>query len=125
MEKINFENFKSPGLSKEILMQLQDNIEEAIKTVENKTLYTEILTGSITVGGNQVSVFRPNYSSISGEIIASILIGGVSTSANQEILELIPNIAGTNKTDNKVSSVVVKSSSAATIYINILVFYKK
>ena len=31
MEKINFENFKSPGISKEILMQLQDNIEEAIE----------------------------------------------------------------------------------------------
>lgn len=33
MEKINFENYKSPGLSKEILMQLQDNIEEAIEGI--------------------------------------------------------------------------------------------
>lgn len=37
MEKINFENFKSPGLSKEILMQLQDNIEEAI---DGTVIYT-------------------------------------------------------------------------------------
>lgn len=108
-------------MSKPLILILKEKVEE----LEDKTLYTEILTGSITVGGNQVSVFKPNYSSINGEIIASVLIGGISTNANQEILELIPNIAGTNKTDNKVSSVVVKSSSAATIYINILVFYKK
>ena len=37
MEKINFENFKSPGISKEILMQLQDNIEEAI---DGTVIYT-------------------------------------------------------------------------------------
>lgn len=40
MEKINFENFKSPGISKEILMQLQDNIEDAIEEqVKIDTLY--------------------------------------------------------------------------------------
>lgn len=47
MEKINFENFKSPGLSKEILMQLQDNIEEAIedsKKAENPVGHIRIET---------------------------------------------------------------------------------
>lgn len=37
MEKINFENYRSPGISKEILMQLQDNIEEAI---DGTVIYT-------------------------------------------------------------------------------------
>ena len=51
MEKINFENFKSPGISKEILMQLQDNIEEAI---EGEVLFenTSGLSGNIELSNS-------------------------------------------------------------------------
>lgn len=38
MKKINFENFKSPGISKEILMALQDNIEEAINESDTEVI---------------------------------------------------------------------------------------
>ena len=43
MKKINFENFKEPGLSKEILMQLQDNIEDAIENqVKKENLFKNV-----------------------------------------------------------------------------------
>lgn len=56
MEKINFENFKPPALSKEILEVLQDNIEKAIDKknitelyyVEDPQYVTATLKDSIT-----------------------------------------------------------------------------
>lgn len=39
MEKINFENLKEPALCKEVLMPMQDNIEEAIETVNVMKAY--------------------------------------------------------------------------------------
>ena len=39
MKKIDFENLKPPALSKEILMALQDNIEEAILEKDIMTAY--------------------------------------------------------------------------------------
>lgn len=37
MEKINFENFKPPALSEEVLEELQNNIETAINISETQT----------------------------------------------------------------------------------------
>lgn len=39
MEKINFENLKEPALCKEVLMPMQDNIEEAIETINVMKAY--------------------------------------------------------------------------------------
>lgn len=53
MIKINFENYKEPGISKEILMQLQDNIEEAINQSGSYSL-DEISTGREWINGKEI-----------------------------------------------------------------------
>lgn len=46
MEKINFENYNSPGLSKEILMQLQYNIEDAIDVADTEVTNLLVATSA-------------------------------------------------------------------------------
>lgn len=53
MIKINFENYKEPGISKEILMQLQKNIEEAINQSGSYSL-DEIATGREWINGKEI-----------------------------------------------------------------------
>lgn len=80
MKKINFENFKSPGLSKEVLMQLQDNIEEAI---EDKNIITRnIDRQNITVSSGWGTTDIPLSSENSiGNKLTSVL-NGIKIGAN-------------------------------------------
>ena len=108
-------------MSKPLILELKEKVQE----LEKQNLNVEILTGSIDVGINTYKVYTPDYSKIKGEIVGSTLIGGVSTANNLQMLALVPTIGGVGEQYSKVNSVLVKSGTNATIYINILVFYRK
>ena len=108
-------------MSKPLNLILKEKVDE----LENKNLQVEILTGSVDVGINTYKTYIPDYSKIKGEIVGSTLIGGISTANNLQMLALVPTIGGVGEQYNKVTSVLVKSETNATIFINILVFYKK
>ena len=108
-------------MSKPLNLVLKEKVEE----LEKQNLQAKVLTGSIDVGINTYATYKPNYNVIEGEIVGSTLIGGISTMNNLQILSLIPIIGGAGEQYNKVTSVLVKSETNATIFINILVFYKK
>jgi len=60
MKKINFNNYTSPVLSKSTLMQLQDNIEEAIenKLILNKTLEADTTDNIILMNTMQEGLYQ-------------------------------------------------------------------
>ena len=74
LEKINFNNYTEPGLSKEILMQLQKNIENAInkKNVMTRNFDRQNITVSTGWGSTEIPLSTTNSL---GEKITSVQNG--------------------------------------------------
>lgn len=85
MEKIEFNNYAPPGISKEILEQLQENVEEAIKTQVKKVLLLNNPEGALT--GSVLSENVDNYDLI----IATI--GNVNNAKERQNV-ILPVCAG-------------------------------
>ncbi len=74
LEKIKFENYKKPGLSKEILMQLQDNIENAINDKNIMTRHINRQNITISSGWGTTDIPLSSENSI-GDKLTSVLNG--------------------------------------------------
>lgn len=107
-------------MSKPLILELKEKVEE----LENNSLNLEIIQENFPVPENGVVNYSPNYKNIKGEIVASFLIGGISTN-NNEAMELTPTIEGIGTQYTKVKTVVCKSTKSATLYVTIGVFTKK
>lgn len=107
-------------MSKPLILDLK----EKIKSLNNEIINVEFLQENFPVNANQAVTYTPNYNSIEGEIVSSVLVGAISTDNNQG-LTLTPHIGGIGKEFTKVQTVTVKSTGNATIYVTILVFTKK
>ena len=71
--------------------------------------------------------YKPNYADVPGTILGSCLIGCYGKTTNN-FSTLIPYLKQTNSvadnTKNWVDSVDIKSPTAQTVCVNILVFYQ-
>lgn len=72
LEKINFENYKEPGLSKEILDALQTNIENAIneKNIMTRKFDRQNITITSSWGNTEIPLTSNNINSIGEKITA-------------------------------------------------------
>lgn len=124
MEKINFENFKPPALSKEILEVLQDNIEDAIET--GKILYDNPLgcTSDVTL----------NESVANFDYICIVVVGTntektirIDDADNKSIYETLEYASGNNHVvifsrfvinQNKISVITANCGYYTIDYLN-------
>ena len=92
LEKIPFENFKEPALSKEILMALQNNIENAIndKNIMTRTIERQNITASSSWKGEEVAL--STVTSV-GEKLTSV-DNAIKIGANVEQVLVSCNIQG-------------------------------
>ena len=110
MRKIEFENFKEPALSKEILMALQDNIEKAILEKDVMTAYQT----SAQIANNYQTCNLQSYKQIGsnlsfsnnaiiiGERIKSIAVKG------RIFFEYLPNLTYARPEIRKNNKVVAR-----------------
>lgn len=84
-------------------------------------------SGDITLAADTVYNYKPNYANVPGTILGSCLIGCYGKTTNN-FSTLIPYLKQTNSvadnTKNWVDSVDIKSPTAQTVCVNILVFYQ-
>lgn len=99
-------------------------LKEKVEYLENNSLNLEIIQGNFPISANGVVNYSPDYKNIKGEIVASFLIGGVSTDSN-ESMSLTPAIEGIGTQYTKVKTVVCKSTKSAHLYVTIGVLTKK
>jgi microcystin-dependent protein len=90
------------------------------KELNNNMLKTAIITGEVQ--GKENQKYIPDYSSIDGTIVSSVLIGCINTNDNNGVEKCVPHIA--NENGKRISSVTVTTTSESTTFINILVLYK-
>lgn len=86
MEKINFENLKEPALCKEVLMPMQDNIEEAIETVNVMKAYQT----SAQIANQNQKVNLQSYESV-GEAL-TFENGGIKIGAGISYIQVYAQI---------------------------------
>lgn len=86
-----------------------------------------LTSGDITLTADTVYNYKPNYANVPGTILGSCLIGCYGKTTNN-FSTLIPYLKQTNSIadnlKNYVDSVDIKSATAQTACINILVFYQ-
>lgn len=93
------------------------------KMLNESMLKAQVVSGEIEFTAGGTKTFIPNYASIEGTVVSTMLIGCVSTVGNSDIVRCIPNIGGIGNTYNKVTSVTIQTGAASHIFINILVLY--
>ena len=86
MEKINFENLKEPALCKEVLMPMQDNIEEAIETINVMKAYQT----SAQIANQNQKVNLQSYESV-GEAL-TFENGGIKIGAGISYIQVYAQI---------------------------------
>lgn len=109
---------------------IQDNLESDSSTsalsakqgkiLKDSMLKTTIIGGSVTGKDNQT--YYPDYSSIDGTVVASMLIGCINSQNNITVEKCVPHVL--NIDSNKISSVRVTTTTESETFIKILVLYR-